>query len=276
MTEEEYKKKRKRINHIFFGAAIAAIILWILSGYLIDYYSSSAESRGTFGDMFGMINALFSGLALGGVIYTILLQRLELELQRDEIRYSSKQLKGQKEILDKQNFEDKFFRLLSLHENFVAQVGTGEDKGKKFLSNQLNILNNNVKQEKSLEKLIECFNRIVIIHSTRSLFEFIISLIKFVDSGKNLNTDNKQEYINLFKHHLSNQELVLVIIHIYSLNSNEELLKLCEKYELFSHIQFEIGTSKKLQLIPEPNLLFNDKLPHLKKYYKEQQVLFSL
>ena len=59
----------------------AVFILWVIGG-LATYWMSE---RGTLGDMFGAINALFSGLAFAGVIYTILLQRKELELQREEL-----------------------------------------------------------------------------------------------------------------------------------------------------------------------------------------------
>jgi hypothetical protein len=38
--------------------------------------------RGNFGSMFGAANALFSGLALAGVINALYLQRTELRLQR--------------------------------------------------------------------------------------------------------------------------------------------------------------------------------------------------
>ena len=57
------------------------VLLWAISG--IATYP--LQDRGTFGDMFGAVNALFSGLAFAGVIYTILLQRKELELQREEL-----------------------------------------------------------------------------------------------------------------------------------------------------------------------------------------------
>ena len=36
--------------------------------------------------MFGAVNALFSGLALAGIVYTIHLQREDLSLQREELR----------------------------------------------------------------------------------------------------------------------------------------------------------------------------------------------
>ena len=39
---------------------------------------ATPQDRGLFGDMFGAMNALFGGLAFAGIIYTILLQRVEL------------------------------------------------------------------------------------------------------------------------------------------------------------------------------------------------------
>ncbi|MDO9053237.1 MAG: hypothetical protein Q7U37_04820 [Gallionella sp.] len=60
---------------------IGVIALWAGAGVLLY----SLPERGTFGDMFGAVNALFSGLAFVGVVYAILLQRGELQLQREEL-----------------------------------------------------------------------------------------------------------------------------------------------------------------------------------------------
>ena len=46
------------------------------------------DAHGTFGDLFGAVNALFSGFAFLGVIVAILLQKEELEEQRKEIKES--------------------------------------------------------------------------------------------------------------------------------------------------------------------------------------------
>jgi hypothetical protein len=46
--------------------------------------NSGWQTRGLFGDMFGAVNALFSGLAFAGIIYAIVLQRKELSLQWQE------------------------------------------------------------------------------------------------------------------------------------------------------------------------------------------------
>ena len=75
--------------------ASVIVALWLLfwlvvvSAPLLDGWSE----RGQFGDMFGALNALFSGLALAGVIYALRLQMQELALQREEMQQSREELK---------------------------------------------------------------------------------------------------------------------------------------------------------------------------------------
>ena len=69
------------------------ILLWIASWVGTVYFFENWQDRGTFGDMFGSVNALFSGAALAGVIYAILLQRRELQLQRYELELTREELK---------------------------------------------------------------------------------------------------------------------------------------------------------------------------------------
>lgn len=64
-------------RHTKIALLIGAVVigLWVSSGLLLY----SLPDRGTFGDMFGAVNALFSGLAFVGVVYALLLQHDELE-----------------------------------------------------------------------------------------------------------------------------------------------------------------------------------------------------
>jgi hypothetical protein len=66
-----------------------ALLVFTWLGPLIGYQMAG---RGQFGDLFGGANALFTGLAFAGVIYTILLQSNELELQREELRLNREEL----------------------------------------------------------------------------------------------------------------------------------------------------------------------------------------
>jgi len=92
---------------------LAIISVWLLSGFFLH----EDAQRGTFGDMFGAVNALFTGLAFATLIYTAWMQREELGLQREELAATRAELQGQKEQLQQQSktfelqrFENTFFR----------------------------------------------------------------------------------------------------------------------------------------------------------------------
>jgi len=73
------------MNKIILILASAILLAPVAYGLIIVNIFPSMEARGQFGDMFGAINALFSGLAFLGVVYAILLQKKELSLQREEL-----------------------------------------------------------------------------------------------------------------------------------------------------------------------------------------------
>lgn len=81
-------------------------IIWGVSGFIIWYYFPDNQDRSTIGNMFGAINALFSGFAFLGVIITIYLQKKELEYQRIELFETKNELK----------------RLAQAHENSVKAL----------------------------------------------------------------------------------------------------------------------------------------------------------
>lgn len=67
------------------------VLVWILSPFFISkvlkelYLITNLEVGEQFGDSFGAINSLFSGLAFAGLIIAIYLQKLELEQTRNEV-----------------------------------------------------------------------------------------------------------------------------------------------------------------------------------------------
>ncbi|MFZ2951109.1 MAG: hypothetical protein WA003_16660 [Desulfuromonadaceae bacterium] len=119
------KKSEDRTGWTPLLIIIGISIVWAISGLLLH----KDPNRGTFGDMFGAVNALFSGLAFGGVIYAILLQRKELALQRSELELTRNELEGQKlqlkaqnKTLEKENFENTFFLLLNLQQQILQDI----------------------------------------------------------------------------------------------------------------------------------------------------------
>ena len=81
----------ERDNKWLLWTMIAIVIIVIgVSWLLIDYYIPDYNVRGQFGDKFGSVNALFSGLAFAGLIYTIILQRKDLQLQKKDLELTRK------------------------------------------------------------------------------------------------------------------------------------------------------------------------------------------
>src|SRR4051812_12720237 len=73
---------------------MAAILLfsgayWIWLEMGVRYFerypatTDKYEKAGQYGDSFGRVNALFSGLAFAGVVFAIILQTIELRYQRE-------------------------------------------------------------------------------------------------------------------------------------------------------------------------------------------------
>jgi len=72
---------------------LALIVAWLVGGFFLPQWVASDHiDAGQVGDMFGGVNALFSGLALGGIVVAILLQREELSLQRHELELTRHEL----------------------------------------------------------------------------------------------------------------------------------------------------------------------------------------
>ena len=64
-------------------AASFVLAFWVASFAWIYLCIGNWEVRGQLGDMFGAVNSLFSGLAFAGLIVTLILQRKDLNLQRE-------------------------------------------------------------------------------------------------------------------------------------------------------------------------------------------------
>jgi hypothetical protein len=234
------------------GVVFLVVALWGTSGFLLI----EMEDRGTFGDMFGAINALFSGLAFSGVVFAILLQRKELELQRKELELTRNELSGQKNEMElqnktllKQSFENTFFQLLRLQQEIVnsidlrksgnpSQVTTGRDCMHVFFNRFRNDWDKEKKSEnKKLEIVLlnDCYLDFYqdvqqdIGHYFRSLYH----IVKLVDRS---DIPNKRLYTNLVRAQLSSYELTLLFYNCLSNLGKEKFKPLIEKYSLLKNM----------------------------------------
>ena len=63
--------------------AVLIILTQVAIGASVYVLLPDWPTRGQFGDVFGAVNALFSGFAFAGLIYTVFLQREELSVAAD-------------------------------------------------------------------------------------------------------------------------------------------------------------------------------------------------
>lgn len=84
---------KKIIGSLVLFVVIFSVGIWVVF--------PDMASRGQFGDMFGVVNAIFSGLAFLGVIYAVILQQKELQLQRKELSLTREELKRTAEAQEK-------------------------------------------------------------------------------------------------------------------------------------------------------------------------------
>ena len=71
---------------LFLKAALLVTGLWAASAMVLALTVDDFSRSGTFGDSFGVLNTLFSGLAFAGIVMSIKMQNDEMREQRKELQ----------------------------------------------------------------------------------------------------------------------------------------------------------------------------------------------
>jgi len=211
---------------------IVLIVFLIWSGsylYIRSLHNDLSES-GQVGDTFGAVNALFSGLAFAGVVYTLLIQ------QREVKRNSS--------IQHRERFEVTFFKMIELQNSITSSLSrdiylseTGllltnyppkETKltGKSVVAEELKdlkeffIANLKVPLDKPAYK--DSYDRYD--QSIRNKYDNYLTNIQliyeFILGHNQLTPDDKYFYLRLFAFQLSEQELAF-FFYYYTLSEEK-------------------------------------------------------
>lgn len=260
-------------------AGIIVVIIWILSWVLIDIHIKEITDRGTFGDKFGAVNALFSGLAFAGLIVTLLYQKEELKLQREELTQTREELKGQREEFEEQNktmkrqrFENTFFNMLSLQQEIVANlsfeyyaspnirphnipeeifyrgVPKGQFHGREVFEGIYKhavIEYNGIRYLDGIYKLLSnsgyaIYSNISITTRFDHYFRHLYRIVKYVDSSDLISDDERYEYACIARSQLSDYELVMLFYNCLTANGRAKFKPLIEKYTIFNNLRTEL------------------------------------
>lgn len=156
-----------------YGTFCTVVILWVILGFLIylKCKSTGFEHPGQFGDTFGTLNCLFSGLAFAGVILTMLIH--DKERKRDAI-------------------VDQFFKMLDYHQNNINNIVTteiripaSEPSSKQLGSDNdkiIKLVTNDAKEIKGRKAFVEYKMQI----------KHLLRLVKEINQENNYNYSNLQ------------------------------------------------------------------------------------
>lgn len=263
------KKKnshQKSENWLWFLLIIPILIFFIYRP-ILGLFPISEVELGTFGDSFGGLNALFSGLAFGGVIITLILQRKELKLQREELEATREELKGQKEQMKKQNetlalqqFENTFFNLLKNLEEKKKLIFIHGQTGETAIENIYGQMKNVIHDE-STEEEAKYFWKKTSRYSGKfdSHINRIQSIISLIHDSE---IKNKNLYFSLLISNLSNYEYILILFAGLS-GKFHDLKSLIEEIELFSYFPENLRVD-----VEKEWLIARGEPINLEKYYK--------
>jgi len=253
-------------QYIIYGV-IFAFCVWALNLWLALPETWNDAERGTFGDTFGMVNSIFSGLAFIGVVWSVSTQREELEIARKEMKATQtildKQednIKEQKEATKLQSFETTFFQLFKLLTDITSSMnytyGQRNEHGKEVIERFRKIIEDRYMKEAGREKTGLDGERVYlplegdpdkealrsaykgfydkygddIGHYYRSLY----TVINFIDRA-DIDQDKKWFYTKLVRAQLTSGESALLLANYLVGHTTPQFDQLLEKYGMIKN-----------------------------------------
>lgn len=273
------KPDKQKRDYIWIFATLAVVLIMSVMGSTYYFFGKESNDRGTFGDMFGAANALFTGLSFVGLIVTILLQRKDLNIQRNE-------LQKQTDSIHVQNFESTFFQMLGILHGVIESLEI-IDEGKIIRGRRVfSILNAKINkllydfttteeyQDRS-DYLIEDIIRYTFIEKKDAIkvyddlyndysdvlghyFRALYHIVKFTDQHTGI---DKQKYISIARSHLSNSEITLLYYNCLHENGVLQFKPLVEKYALLNNIDWKYFPEEIFMLFYTIDAYVNRKTP---------------
>ncbi|NKB19258.1 MAG: hypothetical protein GKS01_01825 [Alphaproteobacteria bacterium] len=232
---------------VFGYAAILLYLSWPIA-------FGNVDKAGVFGDSFGILTSLFSGLAFAGIVFTIFqqseelkLQREDLRAQREELQLSRAELKNQVDAINHQGFENTFFQMLALHNDIlnaidVGSVPEGDATGRdcfvtfyKRLRHEYGHVKNTKPTDRENEIIELAYGEFWKRYQTDlgHYFRFLYTIFKFVKESE---VEDQRQYTNILRAQLSDDELLVLFYNCISEYGVEKFKPLAEEFTLFNNL----------------------------------------
>lgn len=210
---------------------LVVIVFWAANFWIAARYTY--EARGTFGDTFGVVNALFTGLAFAGVIYGLFVQRHEVKLLTEELQGTKRLAEEQQKLAEiqisaqqKQQFEATFFSLLRVFNDLVTGIDLRKgSNSKEVIARGRDAFTSFVREfehsrnfklalmyERSMPRsfsVLEDYEDFYKKHKSDlgHYFRTLYNLFKYLDGS---NVEDKRVYANLIRAQLSDDEVYIL------------------------------------------------------------------
>lgn len=249
------------IRTLVLIAVIILLFVVIYATFLLKVSNEgevfSIQDAGMFGDSFGILTSLFSGLAFAGIIVTVWMQHHELSLQRNELELTRQEFADTRREMElqhatakQQNFENTFFQMLRLHNSILESIDltkrtsntvasiTGRDCFETFYFQLRKSYNSEKKHnaEDSEIKIIElAYERFwsVFQKELGHYFRYLYNIFRFI---KYHDFIDQKFYSNIVRAQLSDQELLILFYNCLCKHGVEKFKPIVEDYQLFDNL----------------------------------------
>ena len=250
------KDKTVLISIISLAGITLSFILYFV--VVTTFFKTPNDSNG-FGDTFGGLNTIFSGLAFIALVNALFMQSKELSLQREELQETQRLMADQKgemvrqaETMHLQQFESTFFQLLNQQRKILELVsvqGLGRSpsvRGLEAIQVLEQVLNaiiltpraaiDNIEGRNDLKIEFERLNGIF--QSVESgfahYFRHLYTLVKFVNNAE---INDKHFYTGIIRAQLSSAEISILFFNGLS-TPGSKFKPLIEEYCLLQHLRW--------------------------------------
>ena len=281
----------KKTNNTLLAIITILLCLGLWSGgmflthwYAIKYFTVlEGDSRALLGDSFGAVNALISAFAFAGVIFSMYLQRNDLELQRESLDIQKEELKRntnelalqrqefetQNKTIKLQRFENTFFNMLTLQQEIISELNYTDADGNNSVGRSVFEAIYSYRLRNPFGLVPEYLNGLIdyilrysyfelmnlsYFQSLNHYFTHLYHIISYIDSSHLLDSEEERyNYVRILRATLSKYELYLLYFNCLNF---PDFKKLVEKYSL-------------LKYVPDYFLLDDYKINQIKKLHEE-------
>ncbi len=228
----------KNYSSVIFGVISLILISSVLYFNYLYAFNLPKDDQGTFGDMFGASNALFTGLSFTCIIITII-------LQNKQINESKKEMFDQNANFQIQMFENTFFNLINIQHQFISTMNSSEETssdgivvekkytGRGVFLDMFGVLYAKINSEgDNFEKEYDFYYENLNYHLDH-YFNNFFQIITFVEQSEIIL--KKRKYLEILRAQLSEHEILMLFYHaLYK--KDLDYKSLLEKYGMLANL----------------------------------------